>query len=609
MTFRIPQDGKISQPNKGDVGGNIFSSLNLDLNTNEGRIRISPRLKVLTKDNDSSITGLGLPIAFATFSHTDASLRTLMVTGLGAFGANGTGRVFMSSDSDFGVFANLANNYANNQPTNISPQSNDAVVWNGNLYVSTNTSGSADIAELAGDTWDADWFTAVLSGTFAGNDPLINMWAGFNGNLHITRGDSIYTVTPAETLITSGAGSIDFGGVLGWSGLYPIWGRASSNRNWISLMTWFGNINSKGDGYIGEWDGTGTSVNKLYKIDAPCALSGCIYKDVLHIIDAYGILKKFNGYGFTEVARLPVANKNIEMPNIYSTQFNNRWIHHRGMEVVNGKINIAVNNFVSTGVYVDDMPSGVWEYDPENPSRGLYHKGSPCADTTDWGQQAVEKAGAIFPLRDTNGNYMVGFSYYTDDASTNRKAVFYDDVSTNTNKRGSFVTPFLSSSGIEDTFQFAHYRHSPIPSGDKIVGKYRTKKSTLFPFTASCTWTSTTTFTSTDSDFANVVGGEEVEPIMGAGASTTAHVSSISNNAGTYTITLDEAIGQASGTFKARVNNWKKMSTLDVTGDTNGRMTIGDDDTKVQIKTEIRATGDFELDDVTIANKSYKKAN
>ena len=601
--YRIPNQGKASQPNKGDIAGSVSRSVNLDLRTNPGRVRVSPRLKVLTKDNDASITTLGLPIAFVNFSHTDGSIRTIMVTGIGT--GTGSGGVFMSSNSDYGAFANLAGNYATNDPTTIGVNS-DAIFWNGKLYVSVSTDiGADDIYELASDTWDTNWFTSDLSGTL-GTDCLVAFGVGFNGNLYIIKNNNstdgtLMSVTTAEVLNQT---AINF-----MPRYRPIWIRSTSSRIWVAVMSWFANVTSKGEGYIAEWDATGTAPNKYHKIDAPCALSGCVYKDTLYIIDAYGILKRFTGYGFTEVARLPVANLNIEMPGIYSAQTHNRWIHHRGMEVVNDKINILVNNFVSTGVYVTEMPSGVWEFDPENPSLGLYHKSSPCSTTDDYGQQLLPSGGtgAIFPLKDTNGNYMAGVSYYTDDATTQRYAVFYDDVATNTNKRGSLTTTFLPAESAQDTFQDISYRFRALPSGDKIIGKSRTGKKANMPFIASITWTSTTTFTSTDSNFQYAVVGDEIEGMMGKGASTSAHISAISEAGGTYTVTLEEAIGFSSGTAKVKVDNFKKLGVISAQDTNQDNLVPMDTGAEIQVKTEMRFTGDIDLNDVTITSKGHKK--
>jgi len=609
-TYRIPNNGQISQPNKGDISGNLSQSLNLDVRTNPGRFRVSPRLIVITKDNDASLTGFGLPIVFLLAEHSSGS-RVFMITAIGTDTTNGTGRVFMNTGINFSAFVNLAGGYATNQPTTIQLSKSDAVLWNGNIMVSHYTGNASNISRLGivSAAWTANWYTVTVAGSFGTADSLANMGVGFNGNLYIAQAGA----TPAYGNVTyvgvtgnaveSGNGTLDFG--LRYT---TIWIRSTSNRIWVGMMEWLGSNTTAGnDGCIAEWDGTGSAANKIHHINAPCALSACVYKDVLYIIDAWGVLKKFSGYDFQEVARLPVANTNYEMPGIRLALRNDRWIHQRGMEVVGGKIKVLVNNLVSSGVYVSEMPSGVWSFDPENPSQGFIHEYAPCAASTDFGQQAVEGVGALGELKISNtGNLFAGVSYYTDDATTNRKAVFYDDVATNATKRGSFTTPFLPSDQIQDTWQRANYRLSALPSGDKVIGKYRVAKDSNFPFIASATWTSTTTFTSTSANFANVVAGHEVESVMGGSASTTAHVSSISNVAGTYTVTIDEAIGQASGTFKIKVDNFKKMGTISATSETEGDLPMGDMGTKVQVKTEVRATGNLEIEDVTVIGQKHK---
>lgn len=618
MTFRIPKNGVLNQPNKGDSSGNLFETQNIDLKTNPGKVRLSPRLTVAVKDNDTSISNMGVPIAFAYFDDQYHA-----ACGVGGAGANGSGKIVRSDDTAF--TSDWDNDGNTNAPSIISLAYSDMVAWrNGNygggelgesLLVSTFSTTSNIQRRYAGTaTWETTYFTTVVNGSFRAAGGFKNMCVGFNKNLYITDEDRIiYIPIPTyqshvnAVLTSSGAantqaGTIDFNGQY-----YPIWIRTTSNRLWIGLMTF--QPGTKGaKGYVAEWDTTGTAANKIYDIDAPCALSACVLDNVLYIIDAYGRLKKFDGTGFKEVARLPVANQNIEMPGIYDVTTNARWIHHRGMDVVDGRINIVVNNFVSSGVYVEDMPSGVWEHvEPTVNSSGfLYHKNSPCADSNDNGQKLISTAGAIFGTKRTAGTYLAGFGYYTDNGSTERKGVFYDDVATNTNKRGIFTTPFVMAEQIDDNWQKGSYRHSPLPSGDKIIAKYRTQKSTTLPFIASCTFTSTTTFTSTDANFANITGGEECEFVMGKHSGTTTHVSSISESGGTYTITVDEAILSASGSGKVKMTNFKKIATFSDQTSMEHDAPIMDTSTKVQMKTEMRFTGNTEIDDLTIINKGHK---
>lgn len=614
--YRIPNQGKLSQPNKGDTSGNVRSTLNVDIRTNQGRIRLSPRMTLIT---DSTTSSFGLPVGFATMV-VSSTEEVIIATGSGAASATGTGKVFANAAVGFGAFSAVASS-----PSTVHHLYSDLVSWAGKetntfkrIYVSTfGVSGGPDVAQFDGSSWDTVWYSSTRVGTTGGGDDAnlvnaapVHLCPGFNGNLYIGQEFQImyapYTGNIVKSTTKSGANTQN--GTIYTGGKYVVtWVRSSSDRLWVGLMEASSATESHLGGYVGEWDGTGTAFNNIYKINAPCVLSCAIVNDVPYIIDGYGILKKFNGGGFSEVARLPVANQNVEMPGIYKLYTNNRWIHTRGMESDGGLILINVSNFVSTGVYVQDMPSGIWEFDTENPTQGLHHRNSPCVDTNDYGQQATESTGAVFPLRVTGGNYLAGVSYYTDDATTNRKGVFYDNAAANTNKKGSLVTPFLTSATAQDSFNTLSYRFRQLPSGDKIIGKYRTGKKANMPFIASITWTSTTTFTSTDANFAHASDGDEIEGVMGKGASSTAHISGTPTLVTTtYTVTLDEAIGFSSGTAKVKVDNFKKVGVISRTDNNQEEFQIPNaTNAEAQIKTEMRFTGDIDLNDLTVLSETH----
>lgn len=586
----IPQQGKFTQSNRGDIFGNVNRTQNIDFKTSPGKLKISPRLTINTKSDDGGISNMGVPLAFV--AHTISSTKQYWTAaGIGTSSNNGTGTMLVSaSTTPQSVFAN---DVTSNTPTTIHADYSDMVEWTNGLFVSKFGAGASNISRLIG-SWTPSWFTATAGGSFTVNGGLKNMEVGFNGNLYITDDDLIIYVNTAGSAVLSGTGTIDFNGAY-----RAIWIRSSSKYLWIGLMSFDASFGTKG--FVAQWTGTGTAPDAIYNINAPCALSCTILDDVPYIIDAYGRLKKFNGTGFVEIERLPVANQNIEMPGIYNDLTNSRWIHQRGMDVVDGKINILVNNFVSTGVYVEDMPSGIWEYDPQI---GLYHKNAPCITSIDWGQQSLLTTGAIYGTKRSTATYLAGLSYYTDDATTSKNAIFYDDIATDTNKRGIILTPFLSSNQIQDTWQKVNYRFTQLPSGDKIIGKFRTMKKANLPFVASITWTSTSSFSSSNANFQYVSVGEEIEIIMGTGASTTAHISAIQlGGASTYIVTLDEAIGPSSGTGKVKANNFKKMGTISNQNIDTQSLPVMESDIKVQIKTEMRVTGAFELDDLTLISQ------
>lgn len=143
--------------------------------------------------------------------------------------------------------------------------------------------------------------------------------------------------------------------------------------------------------------------------------------------------------------------------------------------------------------------------------------------------------------------------------------------------RGYLVSVKVASLAIEDSVKKLYLKHSPLDVNDKIIVKYKNKdildlptNTPQFVFSSNCSWTSSTTFTTIsnlsmvktylDSDTNNEC---EVEVISGAGAGSMAQISSISENTGTYTVTLaEEIVGAESGNVcNVSIDNWKLLKT------------------------------------------------
>jgi hypothetical protein len=125
------------------------------------------------------------------------------------------------------------------------------------------------------------------------------------------------------------------------------------------------------------------------------------------------------------------------------------------------------------------------------------------------------------------------------------------------------------------------------------------------------TWVDSDTFTTTDTQWANVLAGDEVEVIQGAGSGYLFHVSSITVNAGTYTVNLDESVKNvsASDVGRAIVSRWKKLTTLSNGTITNedgySEVTLGIKSKSIQFKIELRGE-DVEIEEILIAHQLHK---
>jgi len=178
--------------------------------------------------------------------------------------------------------------------------------------------------------------------------------------------------------------------------------------------------------------------------------------------------------------------------------------------------------------------------------------------------------------------------------------------------RGYFITPKIFSEDITDSFNLLSLKFSPFASElDKIIIKYRLvddMRHTIDTQNSAwrATWTSTTTFTATQTDLSSAVVGDEVEFLDGAGAGLIAHITTIVNNSGTYTITIDETfdnyITGDVATFIFR--NWTKFYTIDSTNSSDGYIaeSLGVTGKFIQLKVELRGLG-TKIEDLKIDNK------
>lgn len=139
---------------------------------------------------------------------------------------------------------------------------------------------------------------------------------------------------------------------------------------------------------------------------------------------------------------------------------------------------------------------------------------------------------------------------------------------------GYLVSAKITSENIEDVMQKVYVKYRPLDTDDKIVIKYKDKDILGLPVTTpqsgiGCSWTSSTTFTTTAdfSEAAAYLSTEnelECEITSGAGAGQVSQIASISLLAGTYTVTLADALeGAANGNFcNVLINNWKKLGEV-----------------------------------------------
>lgn len=218
------------------------------------------------------------------------------------------------------------------------------------------------------------------------------------------------------------------------------------------------------------------------------------------------------------------------------------------------------------------------------------------------GQTSITSPGAVFVFGRTHPLSFYGsevlFGGSTIDENQNAKGVLMS-LGMGRN-RGYFVTPKISASKIQDTYQkLLQFLDGLTLATDEIVVKYRLTKKPYTPlfFTGSATWTSPTTFTvdTTKKDFKGVAVGDEIEIVEGACAGYSAHVVAIDSASSVYVVTIDETMPLSSGSFDFIADNWRKLpvTTTATVGVPDGiaELTVGKKGHWIEYKVELRGRG------------------
>ena len=562
--FRLPQmaSGMLQrtkswiQTNRSDTMGNLVATFNMDPYYNLGKIRPTRMMATdsVTSPTDTDMTDVPVGFRYYTVSGTSYTY-----TVAGAFVHANTG----FNNTSFTKFTAVAS-----YPTTCSSAYSDIEsVW-GRLYVTTNS--------YYVYYYDGTWHNFTAGDSTTGIPHLLT---SCGGRLYMTHGlnsKQIISWGSNNTPATMGNDYTLGNDVTTFANDQVItFIRGASNKIWIGVGSSSGASVTRG--YVYEWDGVSQFTTRFYKMNATSPMSCVIMDDIPYVLDSAGRLLKYNSNSFQEIARLPLFDTYLTGP--LDTTLNTRFIHPNGMSVINGKINLLINNkhYDSAGSINEHCPSGVWEYD-ENV--GLYHKYSLSYTATnanvitDYGQNRLSAVGALAEMKvadktsDANGFFLAGATIFKDGSNTVSQVWTNDTLPFSTTatyhstlRAGYFVTTKLESQGLTETWKAIAFKYKNfIDDSEKIVVKYRT--SSVPALEVPITWVDTTHFTTTsDLSAYTTLGsngiGDEVEITQGTGGGMCSHITAISLNAGTYTVTVNEVhTGVTTGTAKARFQHW-----------------------------------------------------
>jgi hypothetical protein len=585
---------ELVQTNRSDVLGSLWSTFGVDLESNRGALRVSPRLRVNSSTAD--LENLGCPVAFKFF---DTKIWT--VAGSRVFYGGTTPNVTFTQDTSEGT------------PTNCSSDTADLEIFNTRLWV---TSQTKLLSKAANDSGTGAWTERAT--IESGLNHKLCFFPKFN-RLYFVDPFNIKSIDTTDTVATSGDYYLDTTFI---PAPLVIDIKASKSFIWIARA----NSNAVTDGYgaVQSWDGISNTVT-TYKLKARGAFALVVSPDddTPYVMDSNGVLSKFNGSGFAEVGRLPYKN---QLPLDPSGLANNRFIHPNGLLITKSNSVLALINNLNndnSATIEENIPSGVWEWSDSNGfvhSRPISYNTVANTTVTDYGQNRISRAGALAEMNrasttsSRSGTIMAGATYFTD-ATNTASAILIDDSLDVVQKYGYLVTSKIfantisrdGSISIDDTWQKVYPRHKKLlDSADSITIKYRTEEQN--PNIYEVEWAGAEALVMADEPAYEV--GDEVEIIQGAGSGKCAHITLIMEqpSENNWLVALDDSFEGATGTAKARFQKWKKIGTQTSQRDSFFEGTINTPATWIQLKVCMQFKGEDEINDIILTNVQHKTA-
>lgn len=583
----LPPNRAWSQPNNGFIFGSVYSSRNVTFDV-PGVVSLSPRTRILTRESTSG-----------------SNLDTVLAFAYGEFGATASGfsstdqYIVVTSDALYLLAGALTNiGILTNASTPSMSAYSDGISWNDGFYC-TQTS---DLEKLVAGTWTG----SLMSLTSSVPHPLERSASG--NYLLVGNGNKVEKRT---------TGGVNTTALTFPSNYQVVWIRSDYSRTLIGARALDGT-----NGAVFEWDEVAPTWTNRFDLDFSWPYSGCFRNTDFFVVSNDGRLMKYNGGGFSTAAQWPIYKGLSGFWDGNSTGIIANPVYQRSMAVINGHLTINVNSDIDYGQYdsvaYENFPSGLWDFEE---STGLTHRyGLTCSnDDTDFAQmQNAVGTGALFPVfiessapDPSDGSFFLTGARMEDGATTYYTVVTCVDDGLNV---GQLTTTRIETSDIADDAKKLWVKYRGVfESTDLIRFKYKDQWLEGLPFSTvqgGITWTSTTVFTSTNTNFANVVAGHEVTVFIGPGAGSMRHVASISYANPTYTVTLDEAVTgvTAADVGGVIVDNFNLLEITITNADTKGYKDIPLDQTDprtwVQAKAELRGSSYVTIEEVQLVSAS-----
>lgn len=597
----IPQNKQWLGVYPGKYAGDIYQSFNIDLEKEQGRLRLGDKFRILTDGDDAAAPGL--PYKFLR-TNADATDRHWALTSTKMLKTAGTN-----------PFVAYAADGLSSSPTDaLDMETHESANGEQRLVVARD----ADLAILnksgTANAWTASWWQSTLSQSALAtgkHHPLARLQRLLTIGDVVSQVGAIHTIDKNDTVSAS---RLTFP-----AGYEPRVTIVTSNRYWFGLQNIFG-----GPGMIAEWDGFSLSYNQEHYLLGSFPLTGFVARNTPYFIDEAGYIYEYQGYGFEPIRQFPMVEEGLVFSSLIAST---NTIQPYGATVDR---HLAYIN-VGAPTTSRRMRSGIWCFNTKN--KNLYHTRGigqhKTANTdVDYGQTPLFRPGAvkfIFDGANAINDLLIGGGVYINYSSTTKtvigQTISNKNRSSNTGRnRGYFVTPYIPTEHVNALWNGLWMKWKKfVDSGNRIVIKWRvieplkdTDENDESVLQATGTWASTTTFTCVVPT--GVAVGDEVEVMSGDNAGCSFNISTLSatpDGSTTITVTISEAAPTSStngGLF--RFDNWKTETAISATDIANKHtpFSANGQGEFVQYKIELRGLG-MEIDEIEPTSKSNTKSN
>lgn len=575
--FKIPNQGQVRQLNINDTFGELWSSFNIDLHTNPGKIKLARPMKRVATASDLSNERV---VGFAALSS-----------------ASGATTAYAITDTDLYQSLNPYTSWSAYPDVDIDVQAaEDIVVFKGQLIITA--TNNLDAYDPSGSgTWTSNWWTARGNPTLTSNNPVSQVPRVMEvvrigaEELVVLDGSNIYGYTGGITsgAITNVTMDIDVS-------MVATCVKSGIRNVWIGTYT-----TESTEAYVYQWDGASTNYSQSYPVGSKSVLAIELDDDVPVIITERGEIKKFNNVGFSTIAQFPFTGKPLSPEGFLQATNFVRPIHPKGIKRVGRNLYIAV--VWDDSLPIDERtPAGIWVCNLDTGS--LTHLASPDNESV------FTNASPLMYLNSDAGRL---FSAFEKNADSNEEGIWIEDLDNTSENHGYFVTSEIESDSVKDVFE-SIITKAVMDDDNELIVKYRTSKIIDYPVTVSGNWYSANQFNTT-SDLSFVKSRfdaghfDEIETLIGTGAGRLAHITSIEESDTVYQVTIDEEVGTADDPVTVRFDNWKKIpATFTNTDGEMKRLGIGSPGTWAQFKVALKGKAGYpEVRSVTINSNTKEQ--